>query len=173
MAAPVDAAFACGEVMKCPCLTSALLLGSLICSLSSLADPAQLERGRYLVNIAGCNDCHTAGYLLAPGTIPESDWLKGDRLGWNGPWGTSYPSNLRLLLPQLSESQWQALARAANFRPPMPNQTLHHMTDEDLLAIYYLVKYLGPAGEPAPSALPPGQKPEGPVVIFPAPPAGS
>ncbi|MEX6504469.1 cytochrome C [Pseudomonas zhanjiangensis] len=149
-----------------------VLAGLLICSSLALADDAQIERGRYLVKIAGCNDCHTAGYLQAPGAIPESDWLKGDRMGWNGPWGTSYAKNLRLRLAQLSESQWLALARTADFRPPMPNETLHVMTDDDLLAIYQLVRYLGPAGEPAPEALPPGQVPVGPVVIFPSPPAG-
>lgn len=150
-----------------------LVLASLLtCSSLALADDAQIERGRYLVRIAGCNDCHTAGYLQAPREVPESEWLKGDRLGWNGPWGTTYPNNLRLRLAQLSESQWLALARGANFRPPMPNDTLHVMTDEDLLAIYQLVKYLGPAGAPAPAALPPGQVPEGPIVIFPSPPAG-
>lgn len=156
-----------------PPLTSGILLTVLLAgSLLAQADDAQLERGRYLVTIAGCNDCHTAGYLMAPSAIPENEWLKGDRLGWSGPWGTTYPSNLRLLLPYLSESQWLALARNASFRPPMPNEKLHIMTDEDLLAIYQLVKHLGAAGEPAPAALPPGQAPQGPVVIFPAPPAG-
>lgn len=136
----------------------------------AVADNAQLERGRYLVQISGCNDCHTSGYLMAPGKVAERDWLKGDNLGWYGPWGTTYPSNLRLVMPKLSESQWLALARQANFRPPMPNLTLQRMTDEDLLAIYQLVKHLGPAGEPAPMALPPGDMPEGPVVMFPMPP---
>ena len=148
-------------------LLTALLAGSSIAQ----ADDAQLERGRYLVTIGGCNDCHTAGYLMAPGSIPENEWLKGDRLGWSGPWGTTYPSNLRLLLPHLSERQWLTLARNANYRPPMPNDKLHIMTDEDLLAIYQLVKHLGPAGVPAPAALPPGQTPPEPTVLFPAPPA--
>lgn len=155
---------------KRPQLAPTVLLLSLLSSLSVLADDAQLERGRYLVNIGGCNDCHTAGYLMAPGSIPEDEWLKGDRLGWSGPWGTTYPSNLRLLLPRLSESQWLTLARGANYRPPMPNEKLHIMSDEDLLAIYHLVKHLGPAGEPAPPALPPGQTPPDPVILFPAPP---
>ena len=41
-----------------------LLLTTLLAlPLSSQADPSP-ERGRYLLQIAGCNDCHTAGYLL-------------------------------------------------------------------------------------------------------------
>ncbi len=133
------------------------------------ADEQLIERGRYLVQISGCNDCHTSGYLMAPDKVPESDWLKGDSLGWYGPWGTTYPSNLRLVLPRLSESDWLTLAKNANYRPPMPNQTLQRMTDDDLRAIYQLVKHLGPAGQPAPMALPPGDMPEGPVVMFPMP----
>ena len=58
-------------------------------------DSRQIERGRYLVKISGCNDCHTAGYAMTGGNIPESQWLMGDKLGWRGPWGTTYPANLR------------------------------------------------------------------------------
>ena len=60
--------------------------------------PATIERGRYIAQLAGCNDCHTPGYLLNNGDIPESRWLIGDTFGWRGPWGTTYPSNLRLFL---------------------------------------------------------------------------
>jgi uncharacterized membrane protein len=28
------------------------------------AQQAQAERGKYLVSIAGCNDCHTPGYFF-------------------------------------------------------------------------------------------------------------
>ena len=45
------------------------------------ADASSLARGKYLVTIAGCNDCHTAGYAMTNGKIPEKDWLAGDRLG--------------------------------------------------------------------------------------------
>lgn len=29
------------------------------------ADTDTVQRGRYRVQVAGCNDCHTAGYILA------------------------------------------------------------------------------------------------------------
>jgi hypothetical protein len=51
------------------------------------ADPL-VERGRYLVSIAGCNDCHTANYPVRGGKVPEAEWLTGDALGWRGPWRT-------------------------------------------------------------------------------------
>lgn len=137
------------------------------CALA-LGEPSA-ERGRYLVQVSGCNDCHTAGYSMAPSQVPESRWLQGDSLGWSGPWGTTYASNLRLLLPRLSEAQWLQLARTARYRPPMPNQALHLMEEDDLRSLYRFVVALGPAGEPAPAALPPGQAALTPVVQFPAP----
>ena len=44
------------------------------------------------------------------------------------------------------------------------------MTASDLRAMYRYLRYLGPAGKPAPAYVPPGQKAAGPVVTFPAPP---
>lgn len=131
---------------------------------------ALVERGRYLVRIAGCNDCHTPGYAERGGEVPEAAWLRGDRLGWRGPWGTTYPINLRLYMSGMTEAQWLATARAVRSRPPMPWFALRDMTDDDLRAIYRFVRSLGPAGGPAPAYLPPGQTPSGPYVQFPVPP---
>ena len=131
---------------------------------------AQIERGRYLVKVAGCNDCHTAGYAEAGGKIPESQWLMGDKLGWRGPWGTTYAVNLRLYMAPLSEKQWVHVAKKMETRPPMPWFALHDMTEQDLKAIYAYVKHLGPAGEKAPEYVPPNRDPQGPYVQFPAPP---
>lgn len=137
---------------------------------SKTPDSKSIERGRYLVKIAGCNDCHTAGYAQAGGKVPEKQWLTGDQLGWRGPWGTTYPTNLRLYMQKLTEDQWVKTAKSAQFRPPMPWFALHDMTAQDLRAIYRFTKYLGSAGEPAPVFVPPGQEPKGPFVLFPAPP---
>ena len=133
------------------------------------ADP-QVERGRYLVRIAGCNDCHTAGYALSGGKVPESQWLTGDALGWSGPWGTTYPTNLRLYMQDLTEEQWVKKAKTLNARPPMPWFNVRDMSASDLRAIYRYVRHLGPAGKPAPAYVAPGETPPGPVVTFPAPP---
>lgn len=142
---------------------------SCVASANEVEDPA-VDHGRYMVRIAGCNDCHTAGYAPSGGAIPESEWLKGDTLGWRGPWGTTYAGNLRLLAADISEEQWLALGRTAQYRPPMPWFALRDMSDDDLAAIYRLLRYLGPAGEPAPPWVPPGQEPAGPYVQFPTPP---
>ena len=134
------------------------------------ADAKSVERGRYLVKIGGCNDCHTPGYVQSGGKVPEKQWLTGDQLGWRGPWGTTYPSNLRLFMSKITEAQWVTTAKTAQYRPPMPWFTLHDMTEQDLRAIYRFTRSLGTAGEPAPAFVPPGQEPKGPFVQFPPPP---
>ena len=130
-------------------------------------DATQVERGRYLVRIGGCNDCHTPGYAAAGGSASERLWLVGDRLGMQGPWGTTYPTNLRLFIPSLTEQQWVDYARTMQPRPPMPWFNVRAMSDADLRAIYAFVRSIGTAGEPAPAALPPGAAPTGPVVRWP------
>ncbi|MEO8672485.1 MAG: cytochrome C, partial [Tahibacter sp.] len=115
-------------------------------------------------------DCHTPGFAQNGGATPPSEWLTGDALGWNGPWGTSYAANLRLRLSQMNEREWLSYARGLNARPPMPNGILHAMTDADLRAIWRFVRFPGATGTPAPSALPPGVEPVGPVVRFPTSP---
>lgn len=144
-----------------------LLVGTVTVAAESKATQERVERGRYLVKVAGCNDCHTPGYAPAAGAVDESLWLTGDRLGMAGPWGTTYPTNLRLSLNAMSEDDWVAHARHLETRPPMPWFALHAMTDDDLRAIHAFVTSLGPAGQAAPAALPPGVAAEGPVVRFP------
>lgn len=130
-------------------------------------DRASIERGRYLIRTSGCNDCHTPGYTANNGKVDEKLWLTGDTLGWNGPWGTTYPTNLRLWMPKQTEAEWVDIARSFEPRPPMPWFNVHAMTERDLRAIYRYIIWLGPAGKPAPAYVPPGGKPTGPVVRFP------
>src|SRR4051794_19834236 len=134
------------------------------------APPASIERGKYLVKVAGCNDCHTPGYALSGGKVPEAQWLMGDKLGWRGPWGTTYAANLRLYMKGMTETGWVKTARSMQARPPMPWFALHDMTEQDLRALYKYITTLAPAGEPVPVFVPPGREPQGPYVLFPAPP---
>ena len=129
-----------------------------------------LERGKYLVRIAGCNDCHTPGYLLSEGQVPEESWLIGDSFGWRGPWGTTYPPNLRNLVQGLSEDQWVVLAKNLKARPPMPWFNLNVMKVDDLRAIYQFIRHLGPGGGTVPAFVPPDKEPNPPYALFPSPP---
>jgi mono/diheme cytochrome c family protein len=130
------------------------------------ADP-MVKRGRYVIQIAGCNDCHTAGYAPTGGKIPEAQWLAGDALGWRGPWGTTYPTNLRLYFQDLTEEQWVKKAKTLSTRPPMPWFNVRDMSTSDLRAVYRYVRHLGPTGKPAPAYVPADTTPAQPYVQFP------
>jgi mono/diheme cytochrome c family protein len=106
--------------MKQATKLSVVVLSALLVSATSFAqqkaDP-QVMRGRYLVEIAGCNDCHTPGYAMSGGKVPESQWLTGDALG-----------------------------KTLETRPPMPWFNLRAMSNADLRATYRYIRHLGPAG---------------------------
>ena len=143
-----------------------LTLLALCVALPAAADPL-VKRGRYLVQTSGCNTCHTASYAVLGGKIPEEEWLTGDKVGWRGPWGTTYATNLRLYMRELSEEQWLHRARNLTTRPPMPWFEIQAMSDDDLRALYRYVRSLGAAGKPAPEYVLPLLTPRGPIVQFP------
>jgi mono/diheme cytochrome c family protein len=59
-----------------------LALSSAPTAASLAADPA-VERGKYLVTIAGCHDCHTPGYFL--GKPDMARFLGGSDVGFEMP----------------------------------------------------------------------------------------
>jgi mono/diheme cytochrome c family protein len=86
---------------------------------ASAADSDALARGKYLVTVAGCNDCHTpwkptpegaepdmtrmlSGHpeslsITAPATTPAGPWLVSiapTNTAFSGPWGVSFTANL-------------------------------------------------------------------------------
>jgi mono/diheme cytochrome c family protein len=107
----------------------------------STSSTAEIARGRYLIQIGGCNECHTNGYAVAGGQLPVAQWLKGSPQAYTGPWGTTYAPDLRAALAPLSEGQWLSIARLPR-RPPMPWTSLQAMSDADLRAIYRFVRSL-------------------------------
>jgi mono/diheme cytochrome c family protein len=143
-----------------------LALMALCLALPAAADPL-VQRGRYVVETTGCNTCHTPLFAILGGAVSESDRLTGDKMGWRGPWGTTYATNLRLYMQELSEEEWVRRGRNLSTRPPMPWFAVQAMSDEDLRALYRYVRSLGAAGKPAPSYVPPLITPRGPYVQFP------
>jgi len=150
------------------------LLYTLLLSIVALSAPAgadeaaernTLERGRYLTVTGGCNDCHTPGYPESAGKVPAGQLLVGSNVGFQGPWGTSYPVNLRLYVQKMTEKEWLARVRQP-MRPPMPWFNLRDMKDADLVAMYRYIRAIGPAGEPAPTAVAPGTKVTTPYFEF-------
>lgn len=128
------------------------------------ADPL-IERGRYVAIVGGCHDCHTDGYAEVAGDVPEDRKLTGTATGFKGPWGVSYPTNLRLSVQDLNEEQWMATARAPRL-PPMPWFNLRDMADDDLRALYRYLRAMGPAGERAPRPVGPDAVVTTPFINF-------
>jgi len=143
----------------------ALAVGVASQAADATGQEARVAHGRYLVVVAGCNDCHTPGYLQQGPKVPEKDWRTGVPVGYQGPWGTSYASNLRLVLNAMTQEKWLEHARQERL-PPMPWFNLREMTDEDLKAVYAYVRSLGPAGVAAPAYVAPGGKVNTPYFVF-------
>jgi mono/diheme cytochrome c family protein len=132
---------------------------------ASLTDVASIARGRYIVSISGCNDCHTAGYSETGGKVAPSDWLLGQPVGFRGPWGVSYPANLRLTVQSVNEEEWLKFARVERL-PPMPWFALRDMSDDDLRSMYRFIRSLGPKGARMPAPLAPNANVGTPYIQF-------
>ena len=83
-------------------------------------DEVSVERGLLVSIIGGCHDCHTQGYGEAEGKIDPNKALRGSRVGWRGPWGTTYAWNLLLRVQDLSEDGYVTYLQTLRARPPMP-----------------------------------------------------
>ena len=136
-------------------------------TLSSTDNAALLERGKYMVVTGHCNNCHTEGYGVNAGNIPEAKWLLGNSVGWRSKAGTSYAPNLRLYVQSMPLEGWLAVAKNSRARAPMPWWSLRDTSNEDLTAMYAYIGSLGPVGSPAPSFLPPDQTPPPPYNQLP------
>jgi len=155
----------CGAAASAMASLVMVSVGLLFSNPSAAADTAAIKRGQYLVQIGGCNDCHTTGYAEKAGNVPLDEWLTGAPVGFKGAWGTSYAANLRLTVSALTEDQWVTFARVPR-RPPMPWFNLRDMNDDDLRAIYRFIRELGPKGQRTPAAAAPGVTVNTPVIVF-------
>ena len=134
------------------------------------AGEVSVARGAQVAITGGCNDCHTAGYLESGGKLDPAAALKGTQLGWQGPWGTTYPANLRLVARDKgSEDAFVQYAKRFEARPPMPFFNVRAMDESDMRSLYQYIVSLGEPGEAAPDYVPPGQMPKTPYIVI-APP---
>jgi cytochrome c553 len=133
---------------------------------------AQVERGRYLVGITGCHDCHSPkvegmtpdlsrALSGRPQTTPVPSAAKGevhaslDLTAWTGPWGQTVASNLTPdpnsgIGKRYTEASFITAMRTgrkpsgAPIMPPMPSEVYQNMTDEDLKAIWAYLQTVKP-----------------------------
>jgi mono/diheme cytochrome c family protein len=100
-------------------IATPFLLAVAASPVSSASSADSIARGKYLVTVAGCNDCHTpwkmgpagpepdmsrmlSGHpqdmeLPTPPLLPEGPWVvsvAATNTAWSGPWGVSFTANL-------------------------------------------------------------------------------
>ncbi|WP_374078719.1 cytochrome C [Bdellovibrio bacteriovorus] len=132
----------------------------------SVNNEPTIEHGRYLIQVTGCNDCHTPMYGPKNGAVPEKEWLSGSDMGWKGPWGTSYATNLRTRVANMTEDQWVQYLKNLKALPPMPFYSVNVMSEQDSRSMYRFIRSLGNHSQVIPTALPPGEIPKTPYVNF-------
>jgi mono/diheme cytochrome c family protein len=130
------------------------------------AGKVSVARGAQVAVIGGCNDCHTPGYNESNGKVDPAMALIGIPVGFNGPWGTSYAKNLRLVVQPMTEDQFVQYAKSLMTLPPMPWYNVRALDEPDMRSLYQYIKSLGAPGMPVPAALPPGVKPKTPYRVF-------
>jgi mono/diheme cytochrome c family protein len=134
----------------------ATTLGATLAAFGSLpspasADDAQVARGRYLVTISGCSDCHTPGALL--GAPDMKRYLGGSDVGFAIPGagvfvGQNLTPDKETGLGAWTDEQITAAIRTGKtphgreLSPVMPYPALSHLSDADAQAIVAFLKSL-------------------------------
>src|SRR5690242_4523829 len=142
------------------------------------AQQAQAERGKYLVSIAGCNDCHTPGYFF--GKPDMSRYLGGSEVGFEIPGlGVFHGPNLtpdketglgNWTTDQIVKALQQGVRPDGRVLAPiMPWRALANLTKADALAIAAYLKSLPPVRNKVPGPFGPTEKPTSFVMKVVAP----
>jgi mono/diheme cytochrome c family protein len=135
---------------------------------AAVAQQAQADRGKYLVAIAGCNDCHTPGYFFGK---PEMDrYLGGSEVGFEIPGlGVFHGPNLTPD-PETGLGNWNigqiVTALQTGKRPDgrelapiMPWRAFANLTKDDATAVAVFLKSLPPVKNKVPGPFGPNEKP--------------
>jgi mono/diheme cytochrome c family protein len=146
----------------------ALGAGLAVAWIAQAAAQSQAERGRYLVSLAGCQDCHTPGNFLGKRDLQRA--LAGSEVGFEIPGlGTFYGPNLT---PdkETGLGAWTAEQIAAAITkgvrpdgrilaPVMPWRDFAVLTKGDASAIAAYLKSLPPVRNTVPGPFGPSEKP--------------
>jgi len=117
------------------------------------AGEAEIARGRYLVTIAGCSDCHTPGALL--GAPDMKRYLGGSNVGFSIPGQGVFVGQNLTPDKETGLGDWTAEQIATAIRKgkrpdgselsgAMPSAELSHLTDADVSAVVAFLRSLPP-----------------------------
>ena len=130
-----------------------VLTASACLAFPASAEDAQVARGRYLVTIGGCSDCHTPGALM--GSPDMKRYLGGSDVGFAIPGAGVFVGQNLTPDKETGLGAWTDAQIIAAFRtgktpdgrtlsPVMPYPALAHLTDENAQAIVAFLKSLPP-----------------------------
>jgi mono/diheme cytochrome c family protein len=158
-----------------PIVTGALLLALGAVFAATVVNPpfanAQnqgADRGKYLVTLGGCHDCHTPGYFL--GKPDMNRYLGGSEVGFEIPGlGVFYGPNLTpdkdTGLGNWTDEQIIAAIRTGKrpdgreLVPVMPWHAFAALTDEDVRAMVAFLRTIKPVANKVPGPFGPTDKP--------------
>ena len=157
---------------------AAIMMGAL--PLAAQAANTAVERGKYLVTIMGCTDCHTDGSLA--GKPDMKRYLAGSSIGFFIPdLGYFYGPNLT---PdkETGLGGWTAKQVATalttgvrpdgrELAPIMPWRSYAHLTAKDALAMAAYLKSLPVVKNKVPGPFGPSEKPTSPYLNLVMPPS--
>ncbi len=145
----------------------------------ALADDTAVARGKYLVTLGGCQDCHTPGHFFGKPDMARA--LGGSEVGFDIPGlGTFYGPNLTpdkdTGLGKWTDAQVMAALRTGVrpdgrvLAPIMPWRSLAMLTDQDAAAVVAYLRSLPPVANTVPGPFGPGETPTSFVMkILPPP----
>jgi mono/diheme cytochrome c family protein len=137
-------------------------------SRDALAQSAQVKRGKYLVTLGGCNDCHTPGYFF--GKPDMARFLAGSEVGFEIPGLGVFHG------PNLTPDQETGLGKwsreeivtaitkgkrpdGRELAPIMPWHAFANLTRDDSRAIAAFLKSLPAVNNKVPGPFGPSEKP--------------
>jgi mono/diheme cytochrome c family protein len=131
------------------------------------ANKKSIERGKYLVNLGGCFDCHTPGYFL--GKPDMARYLGGSDVGFEMPGlgvfvGPNLTPDPETGLGKWSEAQIVTALQTGKrpdgreLAPIMPWRAFADLTKSDLHAIAAYLKSLKPVSHQVPGPFGPDEK---------------
>ena len=140
-------------------------LASALSSVTAVAGNAEVERGKYLVTISGCNDCHTPGYFF--GKPDMSRFLGGSDVGFEIPGlgvfvGPNITPDKETGIGSWTPEQIVAAIQTGQrpdrrtLAPIMPWHALAHLTAGDAMAIAEFLQSVKPVSNQVPGPFKPG-----------------
>jgi mono/diheme cytochrome c family protein len=141
---------------------------TLLIAAANAADPATIARGKYLVTIAGCNDCHTPGYFF--GKPDMARFLGGSDVGFEIPGlgvflGPNLTPDKATGLGNWTDAQIvEALQKGHRpdgrmLAPIMPWHAFAGLTKPDVDAVVAFLRSLPPVANKVPGPFGPAEAP--------------